>query len=889
MSAFRHACARLKSLFRRDTLDREFDEEAQSHLDLAMDDYVRRGTPEAEARRLARVKFGAVEASKDAHRDARGLAWLDGIVYDLRFALRGLRRDRAFTLTAITTLALAIGLNATVFAVMNTMLFRGFPLVKRNDRLVYVQERYPPGVCCGTVSYPDFEDWRAHAQSFEGMAFIGAKRITFADSGGEHPIDIPTFTISVNAFGLLGVPPLLGRDFVSADETPGAPPVTILSYRFWELRFDKRADIVGHIVRIDKAPATVIGVMPEGFDFPSQRSLWVPLAHTAELQQRSPTQYMAFGRLAEGTTVAGARAELDTINRRLAASYPATNHDVTPKVATYSQIFVGPSAPVVYGSLWAAAWFVLLIACANLANLTLARTLGRSREFATRIALGAGHWRMVRQILTESLLLAGAGGALGWWIATWSVHTWGVATASIYQVLDYTVDAGTLAYLIAISIAAALMCGLVPIGRLLQLDVNGTLKGDARGTTQGLRGKHLSAALVAGQMALAIVLLSGAGVLARSLLNVVGARTGVRDPEHVLVGSMRLLAGEYPSPAARLRYFDQLEVKLKTISGIEDASMASAIPVDGGRSQSIEIEGKPGLSDGEEPVQFLTAGSDYFRIVGASAKSGRDFNGGDTMAALPVAIVNQAFAATFWPDEQPLGKRLRPLDRNHKPGEWRTVVGVVPNVMQGDATRQRFKPLIYVPFRQEPPARAFLLARTAVPPDQVAQSVRAEVQKLDLDVSLEGFTTLKASFAFDRDRMDMEHQEMGKYAAVAPIFAVMAFVLAVLGLYAVIAHSVSQRTREIGVRIALGATSDHIRRSIFREGMRPVALGLIVGLTVSLAVNRILQSQLVGVSPYDPLTLATAPAILILVALAACQLPSQRALRIDPAVALRHD
>ncbi len=891
MSALKHAWARFLALFRRDALDREFDEEAQLHLDLVVDEYVRRGMSEADARRLARIKFGAVEASKDAHRDERGLAWLDGIVYDLRFALRGLRRDRAFTVTAIVTLALAIGLNVTVFAVMNTMLFRGFPLVKRNDRLVYVQERYPPAVCCVSMSYSDFEEWRAHAQSFDGMAFIGEKRITFSDDGGERPVETLTFRISVNAFGLLGVPPLLGRDFVPADEEPGAPPVAILSYRFWKLRFEKRSDIVGHIVRIDNAPATVIGVMPERFDFPDQQDLWMPLAQGPELRSRGPTvgSYMAFGRLARVGTVGGARAELETINRGLAASYPVTNRDVVPRVYTYSQIFVGPNATVVYGSLWAAAWFVLLIACANLANLTLARTLGRSREFSTRIALGAGRWRMVRQMLTESLLLAGAGGALGWWIATWSVRTWAVATASIYQVLDYTVDAGTLAYLIAISIAAALLCSLVPIGRVLQLDVNGTLKGDARGATQGVRGKHLSTALVAGQMTLAIVLLSGAGVLARSLLNVVGARTGVRDPEHVLVGSMRLLSDRYPNPATRLRYFDRLEAQLRTIPGVDDESVASTIPVNGARAQSFEIEGRPGAPDGDEPAQFLTAGSDYFRLLGASAISGRDFNDDDRMAGLPVAIVNEAFAAEFWPDGQPLGKRLRTLDRNHKPGEWRTVVGVVPNIMQGDATRQRFKPLIYIPFRQEPPAHAFFLVRTAVPPDRVAEAVRAAVQQLDPDVILEDFTTLKASFTFDRGRMDMEHEEMGKYAAVAPIFAVMALILAVIGLYAVIAHSVSQRTKEIGVRIALGAVSYDIRRLILREGMQPVALGLIVGLTASLAVNRVLQSQLVGVSPYDPLTLATAPAVLILVALLACQIPSQRALRIDPALALRHD
>jgi putative ABC transport system permease protein len=869
--------------------DGDLEQELRIHQELAEEHARRHDQGLDDSARLARITAGGVSQAMEALRDQRSLPWLDGVLYDLRFALRGLRRERAFTLTAVTTLALAIGLNVTVFAVMNTMLFRGFPLVKRNERLVYLQERYPAGLCCGTVSYPDFEDWRAHAQSFEGMAFIGAKRITFADSGSEQLIDSLTFTISANTFSLLGVSPLLGRDFVKADEASDALPVAILSHRFWKRRFDQRLDIVGHIVRIDNAPATVIGVMPEGFDFPSERDLWMPLAHTGELHKRGPMQYMAVGRLADSATVAGARVELETINRRLGTSYPATNRDVMPRVYTYSQMFVGPNAPVVYGSLWAAAWFVLLIACANLANLTLARTLGRSREFSTRIALGAGRWRMVRQILTESLLLAGASGVLAWRIAAWSVRTWAVATASTHQVLDYAVDAGTLVYLIAISIAAALLCGLVPIVRVLQLDVNGTLKGEARGTTQGLRGKYLSASLVAGQMALAIVLLSGAGVLARSLFNIVGAKTGVRDPGHVLVGSLRLLADKYPSPATRLAYFDRLAAQLRGIPGIDNASVASAIPVDGGRAQAFEIEGTSSALGAGESGQFLNTGSDYFRVLGDSPISGRDFNDDDRMTGAPVAIVNQAFAATFFPDGQVLGKRLRSLDRDKKPSEWRTIVGVVPNVMQGDVTRQRFKPLIYVPLRQEPPARAFFLVRTTVAADGVAQAVRAEVQKLDPGVVLENFTTLKASFAFDRDQMDREHQELGKYAAVAPIFALMAFVLAALGLYAAIAHSVSQRTPEIGVRIALGAAPPHIRGLIFREGMRPVVFGLFIGLILSLVVNRILQSQLVGVSPYDPVTLTAAPAMLTLVALLACQLPSRRALRIDPMVALRHD
>jgi putative ABC transport system permease protein len=815
--------------------------------------------------------------------------WLDGLLYDLRLTLRGLWRDRAFTLAAVVMLTLAIGLNVTGFTVTDAMLFRGYPLVKRNDRLVYLQERRPSGA--RYLFYADFEEWRAQARSFEGLAFVSERAIAFRDGDG-RPSDMRVTTLSVNAFGLLRVPPMLGRDFAPADEVPGAVPVAILNYRVWESRFGKRADIVGLTVHINGEPATIVGVMPERFDFPLQAAddFWMPLLHTPELQQRGVSNgFTAVGRLRDGASLQEARAELETINRRLAADYPATNRHLVPTVATHSEFNSGRDATMIWGSLWAAAWFVLLIACANVANLMLVRTMGRWREFATRIALGAGQRRMMRQLFMESLVLTGVAGAFGWWITNWSVRAWTTVTASRYQVLDYTVDAGTLAYLAAISALAAVGCTLTPISRIWQLGVNGALRGDARGVTQGLRAKHLAAGLVAGQMALAIVLLSGAGVLVRSFVTIVGAETGVRDPEQILVGSMRLPSDKYPTPATRLGYLDRLETELKTIPGVEREAVSNTIPVKGTALQTFEIEGRPSPPDGDESVGFLRAGPDYFRVVGAAAISGRDFTEGDRASALPVAIVNQSFAARFWPGESPLGRRLRTLNRN-TPGEWRTVVGVVPNIMQNDSLRQQFKPLVYVPFQQEPAApRASFLLRTSVPPDQVAGAVRGAVQRLDPDVILENFDTLKATFAFDRDFMDAEHSELGKHAKVAPTFAAIALLLAAIGLYAVIAHSVSQRTKEIGVRIALGAASHDIRRLILREGMRPVALGLISGLTVSLAVNRILQSQLVGVSPYDPVTLATTPAVLVLVALLACQLPSQRALRIEPAVALRND
>ena len=542
---------------------------------------------------------------------------------------------------------------------------------------------------------------------------------------------------------------------------------------------------------------------------------------------------------------------------------------------------------MIWGSLWAAAWFIFLIACANLANLSLARSIGRTREYSTRVALGAGQGRMIRQVLLESVTIAAVAGAAGWWIAKWCIHQWDLVTFSMYQVLDYSVDLRTFSYLAAITLGGAILFSLAPVARVMLIGRNGVLKGEAQGVTQGRRGKRFRAGLIAGQMALAIVLLSGAGVLLRSLASIVTANTGAHDPERVLVGSARLPSDKYPSVEKRNSYYERLETRLRTIPGIEKATLADRLPVYHVNQQTFEIEGKPVAPDGREPIGFFAVDSNYFGVVSAAAISGREFNDSDWQGSLPVALVNQSFAARFFPGENPIGKRLRSTVRN-RPNDWLTVVGVVPNIMQNDAIRQQFKPLIYVPLRQRPPGRVYFLVRTRMPTALVS-TIRAEVQKIDSDVSLEELMTLKAHMAFDRDSMDALHSELGKHATVAPIFAVIALVLAAIGLYAVIAYSVGRRTREIGLRMAVGATVENIRGMIIGEGMLPVAAGTILGLAASLAVNRVLQSQLVGVSPYDPATIASAPAILALVALLACWIPARRAMNVDPAIALRHD
>ena len=888
MSAVKAAWLRLLAAFRTRDLDDDFDKEAQSHLELAVDDYVHQGTPLAEARRLARIKFGSIAAAKDVQRDARSLPWLDAMLFDLRLSLRGLRRDRAFTVASIMMLTLAIGLNVTVFTVMNAMLFRGFPLVTRNDRLVYLQERFPSGACC--ISYMDFEDWRAQARTFEGMAFVGERQISLRDGQG-RPMDTLAFTVSPSMFGLLGVPPILGRDFAPADENPGAPPVAILNHRFWETRFGKRADAIGSTVYINGVPATIIGVMPQGFDFPTKENLWMPLLPTEGLLQRGLTAggFMVVARLRDGVTPQEARVELEAINHRLEADVPTTNLGVIPTLATHSETMSGRDAALTWGSLYVGAWFVLLIACANLANLLLVRTVGKWHEFATRVALGAGHGRMIRQIVVDCLALATVAGALGWWITNWSMHRWTVTTESRYQVLDYTVNSSTLVYLVAISVATAVLMSLPLIFRVIQLGVNGALNGDARGVTQGLRARRLAAALVAGQMALAIVLLSSAGVLVRSFFNIVGADTGVRDPQNIAIGSMQLPSDKYWSVETRRDYYDRVDARLHAIAGMQYSAMASTIPVKFAALQMFEVEGQPPAPEGDGRVGILRTGSDYFHVLGVSAVSGREFNDGDRASGLPVAIVNKSFVNRFWPGEPPLGKRLRQKSPNGS-GPWRTVVGVVPDILQSDPLRQQFKPLVYVPFQQEPASRfAYFLVRTSAPPEQVTQAIRAEVEQVDPDVALEGFGTLKASFAFDRDFMDAEHSELGKHAKVAPVFALIALLLSAVGLSAVIAHSVSQRTKEIGVRMAIGAAARDVRRMILREGMSPVVIGTLLGMAAGFGVNHVLQSQLVGVSPYDLVTMAGAPVVLNVVALIACQIPAHQATQVEPVVALRHE
>lgn len=885
MSALRRLASRLRASLRRKQFDAEFDEEMRSHLDLAVDDFVERGLSPEEATRLARAKFGLAGASRDAHRRAGSVLWLNAMAFDVGQAWRSVRRDRGHALVTVSMLTVALALSTTVFAAMDAMLFRGFPLVERSDRVVFIQERDQSGA--GRTSYADVQEWRSHAASFTGFAFSAGRAITFRDGRG-RPNDMRIWQISPNTFSLLGVRPHLGRDFDAADGQPGAPQVLILNHRFWRSRFAGRDDVIGSTVHVNDLPATVVGVMPERFDFPLKidGDFWMPMVEAEVMKSGASAGFGVIGRMRDGVELREARAQLETINRRLEIERPDTNRGVVPTVATHAQMNSGPDAAMIWGSLWAASILVLIIAAVNLANLSLVRTIGRSTELATKLALGAGHLRIVRQLIVEQSGVGAVAALLAWWITVRAVAAWDTVTASQYQVLDYAVGSRALLHLSTATVLAVILMAAPSIDRLRRARGANELSGQGRGVTMTASTRRLGSALVAVQVALAMVLLCGAGVLLRSFTAIVNADSGVRAPELVLSGLMRMPSATYGDPAVRGRYVQQLEAALRAVPGVDRVTLASTTPVRFAAARPIEAEGQP--SQQTEPgVGVIRAGTEYFEVLGLSLVAGRAFSADDRTSSTQVAIVNQSFVDRFWPGQDPIGRRIRTLN---PPGDWRVIVGVAPNVLQSDPLRQTFKPLAYVPVSQGPAGlTAYWMARTTVTPSAVAAAVRAAVQSVDPDVTLSNFLTLRESFAFDHDFMDAEHSELGKHARVAPVFAVVAVVLSGVGLIAVIGCSVRQRTKEIGIRMAVGATATDVRRLILKEGLIPVSLGVAAGLSLSIAANQLLRSQLVGVSPNDPLVMFAAPALLIAVALAASQLPARRAMLVDPVVALRAD
>jgi putative ABC transport system permease protein len=813
------------------------------------------------------------------------------LLEDIKFGLRTITRNPGIMTVAVLTLALGIGVNATVFTLSNAVLFKGLPF-DRKDRVVYMGERDANrNERFGFVSYPDFRDWREGAKSFKGLSASTGWRVNLSDEKG-LPDAYVGAQVSANLFRLIGQKPLIGRDFRDSDEARGAAPVAILTYGLWEQRYGRDPSAIGRTIRINSVPTIVIGVMPKDFAFPFNNDLWMPLVPTGDKEGRQTRVLVVIGRLADGVNIKEARAEMEAIGQNLADAYPTTNKGMVPVVENYNEFYIGPQFSIIFQSMLVAVAFVLLIACANVANLMLARAAQRTREISLRIALGAGRQRIIAQLLVESVMLALAGGVFGWLLALWGTRTFDLATIPLGKPvwIDFSMDYRAFVYLVAISVGTGILFGLVPALRLSRLDVNSFLKDGGRGASVGRSGKHFAGVLVAAELALAVVLLAGAGLMIRSFLSVYQAQLGIK-PEQILTMRLELPASKYPQGDAQILFHDRLRNRLEAIPGVETVALANYLPTGGSLALSYELASAPPVDKLRRPmVGALIISPNYFGAVGAPLLTGRAFTDADNGTAPPVVIVNRHFAEKAWPGQNAVGKQLRlfdmgslsPLAGPPVTTTWRTVIGVAPNIVQNDISPRQIDSLIYLPYRQKPAPDMAIVARTYVPPGKLGTAFRQGIQALDPDLPVYNVWTLS-------ERLERNYWFQRAIGVLFSIFGGVALLLASIGLYATLAHSVSQRTQEIGVRMAVGATAQNIYGLVFGQGLRQLVIGLAIGLAGALALTHILKSVLVQVSPSDPTTFLLAVLVLSLAAALGCVVPAWRAVQVDANEALRRE
>jgi len=803
------------------------------------------------------------------------VALLTRAAFEYRYVVRRLWRSPRFALIVVMTLALGIGVNATVFTIMNAALFEGFPLVKHNERVVYVTTTK------NSVYYPDFVEWRASATSLEDLA-LARNVYTTLSAANDDPYAYFTTEVTANMFTLLGVRPFLGRDFVAADDQPGATPVALLRYDLWQGAFGADPGVVGRSVRINGVPATIIGVMPRGFSFPSDQSLWVPLIPTkAALDRETPYARYAVARLADRATIETAGAELATISKRLEEAYPATNRGVAPVLQTFAEWSLGPKGAQLYETALGAVFLVLLIVGANTANLLIERAVGRSHDVAIQLAVGSSHSRAVQQVILESLTLSLLGGAVGWLLSevTLRAYTHLLPSGDHTRVLSYAMNYKVLGYLVGMSLGTGLAIGLAAAIGLAKIKVADVLRGAHAGISR--REVRLINGLIATQIALAVVLLASTGVLIRSFINVATADVGV-TADDLLSMSLYVPPEKYADAATRASFYSNLGERLALIPGVESVGFGTAAPAEYLPTSEYQIDDAQIGDNAQHPaVGRFVADVGYFATLGIPVVAGRAFDRSDRADSMPVAIINARFAATHWAAESPIGKRLR-LRIGGKDTPWLTIVGVVGNVVQNDRNRQAFDPLVYVPYAQSPEANMFTFARTRVSPSNLVGAFRREVYELDPTLPVPALWPLSERF----DRLYAFERLSTK---VLLTFACVAVFIASFGLYATLSLFVSKRTHEIGVRAALGATRRDIYRLVCANAGAPVGIGLAVGLAASPVVNSVLASQLVRVSTFDPAALGLAAVVLVLAGVMGGLIPARRAVGVDPALALRHE
>ena len=875
--------ARLRAFARSRDLDRDFEEELESHVSMLTEDNLRRGVTPEEARRAAVLRVGGLASIREQHREVRGLPAVDTILQDLRFAFRLIAREPWFSAVAIGAMALGIGVNAIGFTVVNAAFFRGLPFANSTELHVLTWQNASGRRT--TVSHAELQDWREQSRALVALAAFSNATMNVSDDRA-MPEQAQGAWLTANTFSVLRQQPLLGRDFSPGEDRQGAEPVVIIGYSLWKNRYGANPNVLGQPLRVNGRPATIIGVMPDGMKFPENTEVWAPFIPTADQERRSARLLNVFGRLRDGVSRAEAQSELNVIGARLTAAYPDAYKDIVGvRVETFPDRFVGGLVGAMLVVVMGAVCFVLLIACANVANLLLSRSAYRAREIAVRMALGATRRRIVGQLLLESVVLSVIGGSLGLLLAVTGVRLFDAAMPQEkpYWIV-FTVDYVVIGYVAAMCVLTAVLFGLAPALHVSKTDNNDVLKEGARGTVGSRRVRWMTGTLVVAELALTVILLAGAGLMFRSFLKLYSVDLGL-STEHLMTLRLHLPASTYTTPEARLAFFERLEPRLAAIAGVSSVAVTTGVPPLDGGERLLEVD--RGSRTGDERPRFVstvTISPRFFEVISVPLLRGRGFTDRDGSPGVETVIINERLAAQFFPDENPIGRRIRFTQREPAPGQpapvWRTIVGISPSIRTGAPEDAYLNAVVYVPYRQEPAATTSLILSSLLPPGTVMDAVRREVQAIDRDQPVFAIQTVEQVMAEGRWPLRV-------FGSMFAVMAAIALALSSIGLYAVLAYSVTQRTQEIGVRMALGAQARQVSWLVLKRGLGQLAIGLTLGLAGALALSRVVRRMLVGISPADPVTFAAITILLTIVAVAACLLPARRATQVDPLVALR--
>jgi predicted permease len=871
----------LRSLARSRALQRELDEEIRFHIDQQTDRNRRAGMAPHEARRQALIKFGGIERVKEHTRDEIRPPLLEQSMRDLRYSVRVLRQAPGFAATVLVTLAIGIGANATLFSIINAVLLRPLPYPEP-DRLVWVGETradLPSSTAnVGAVSYQNFADWRTQQTVFDA---VGAYQPTGGSPGafliGGEPVRLEIQRMSADAFAALGVAPVVGRVFTNDEDRRGGTPSVVLSYRTWQERFGGRP-VAGEPVSMNGVVHVIQGVMPPGFSFPyDDIEAWLPLG-SIPAPPRVAHDLAAVARLKGGVTLEQARAEMATIAARLEHAYPDANRNWKTRVEPLVSVVVGDVGRRLW-ILFGAVSAVLLIACANVASLLLARASTRRQEMSVRLALGASRARILRQLLSESLLLSFAAATLALLLAKTGVSVFvALAGTALPRAGEIRIDASVFAFAAVLAIVTGVAFGLAPVltrsDRTLRESIH------TGGRTTGERGR-LRQGLIVAEVALTLLLLTAAGLLLRSFHRLQDVNQGF-NTEHILSFDLTIPGVKYNTSLLQSRFFDALIENLRTLPGVEDVGITSRLPLTQKRGLVLaySVEGQPIPADSPpNSMETLIASPGYFRVMGIPQLRGRLFTEQDAPGAGGVVIVDEELAQRHWPGADPIGRRLR-LENVRLPDPYLTVIGVVARVKLGSLNEQGGFSQAYVPAKQIPGINASVVLKTRVTPSALTGPIRERVRSLDAAQPIHNVRTIRAV----RDN-SIASERLN--ASLLSVFALVALTVSVGGLYGLLAYSVARRQREIGVRTALGARPVDVLRQILREGLRLTAAGILLGTVASIWLMRSLSSLLFETTPYDPATLAAVALLLLVVAFAACWIPARGAATIDPIRALR--